>query len=298
MVDIRLSLEGPSEEVQKFVDSFLGHPAYYWIEKELFKNKLYKINRGIPPTESYEDYNRRIEKLQSEMAPFCCLNALFPVPEHIRMKGFRRVQGIPLSIEEKIEWDGATWQLYNWGTVSEIRALDQKRNESTLATYEFMTGGIPRKWVNQVSKKFPNTHFILTSDNGDIVEEFQIKNGKLLCGTEVHDPSRLNYFMLWAHICKCGVDEKFHDKTFQDIIEEVGFSLGLERIIKIYNKLKETTEDDYDINNLFYSKPMIADYLQYIRKTFAEAIVSVYTKQEETIASVKDDVASIKKEMK
>jgi hypothetical protein len=306
----RLSVTGPADEIEKFCKSFLGHPAYYWIQEEQFGKPFYM--GGMPKPlegEKCDQYNLRMEKFIPNQEKVRCLNALYPVPDYIRKMGYRDNHMMMFSSfldGNHKKMTGLEWQRKYWGLSDrEIYNVTVIEETLTFAMYEFIIHPhFPLEWLIYVSSLFPNLQFTGNYEHSfRSISEFKASNNRVICESIEHSQDKLAYWVLYAHICGSGKDNRFHNRTLQDIIESTGDYLGLNWAINFYNKIKST--NDQDIEDIAadqsldkkYPIKALSIYLDDLQKSFANAVVTLFKKEERGVKEFKKDVDNIKKEL-
>lgn len=298
----RLLVKGPTEELKRFEESFKGHCAYYWVEEEDFKPypmdpDPFAMDGPALKGETCEQYNLRMEELASKGEKTCCFNALYPVPDEIRRKGYdpRKNRSSIATMEEKSE-SGYRWQVDNWGTKWEMIEPVIFEESDKYAVYEFSTAwNIPEEWLLFISSQYPSLIFGIAYENdGGFLGVSHFVKGKhkiQVTSSNYNDP---NHFILYAHIMvayRCE-DGKFNNKTIQDRIETLGEYYGLDWVSDYYNKIKVIDPDDVEC--LISTGKMINQYFDIVLQAFGNAAISIFDNKKKEIDKMEKDINTIR----
>lgn len=117
------------------------------------------------------------------------------------------------------EYEHLVWCLNNYGTITDCFETNVVEYATDYLKISFLTCGLPIKFVEQLSKMYPNESFDLQYSNKQLNDYGQIvfKNGEITCQTYQYDNDKPNIF-LWEEYYDRRIAE---EKLLKQIEEEL-----------------------------------------------------------------------------
>lgn len=189
-----LIVKGEKEDLKGFKKQFNGYPVIWPPEGSEAHGK------------TQEEVGELIRKKKEEIlkrGPRPSFNALYPVPKFIISQGYDRL--------------GYNWCNKNWGVKSDIYYMDIGiREEDDFIEYYFDTPwNPPEKWVENVSKMFPQLIF-------EIIYQ---EDGMCFCGRTVYEKGEKlesEYYQYGDEEYIPFMKKHFGEESLEFILENLG----------------------------------------------------------------------------
>jgi len=210
----KMTVDGPSDKLAEFYNKFRGHYAYYWVNENDY-------NAPKLDGKTIEEYNRDMEADELTKIPHICFNALYPVPEEVRKRGYDG-HGRPGYIsgasfdDPNRTLDGYNWQSEYWGTKWDIDPKEvSSSEESDGGMYEFNTAwSPPMPWLKHIAPMFPDLKFKLsyTEESNGFCGIYEVQN--MTDKDDYADSSRMrpvDYYLTYARVLMDKGDYDFNE---------------------------------------------------------------------------------------